>query len=800
MSARKTGKALATLVFLGGMAPALLLPQALVAQGGLILAEGLAPTQLFRLDLVSPGVNEGQYLLDMVHADIVHAITICPGDDRVLGIGADIPAISIVDLGDPVPTDVLVGFLPDEFIFSVFQLACSLDGEFFFTNLLDEGFYTIDPDTDCVGTFPDILCTPQLVGILQTAGGTTVDTHGADIEFTDDGNLYLVTNNIDPAADIRDFYQVDPNTAIATLIKNNVTPENNTGMGETIDGRLITSCVDDNLYQINPANGNATSLGTVTVMDPGGDFTLNIQGGDMAGRAPGGTIIVEKQTDPDGSNQSFAFDPSWDLPFVLSDGQQEIFVDLVPTDDGGGLYSITENVPSGWDLTSAVCDDGSPATAIDLADGETVTCVFTNTLQRGAIGVQKLTVPSGSTQPFEFVPSWKSNFFLTHGALDVTTELMPTSAGGGPYSVSEVVPAGWQLTSATCDDGSTPGNIDLAPGETVTCTFLNTQDIPPPGQIIIQKITDPVSPDGFGFTDNIAIPGAFILSHGQQEIFDDVEPGTYTVTENDPTQQGFLLTDITCIDSDQGGTGSSGDIGTHTATINLDPGETVTCTFTNTEIVDECPPSIDFETDATGNIRLVPGEIIDDLNQPWASEGIWLSTGDPVNHPLMIFDTSAPTGGDVDLGTPNQRFTIPPDFIIPGPGKGNGGKSNQIPRGQVLIISEDGDSTDPDDVDAPGLMRFDFDPPVELTEIRLLDIERGESGGTATAYDDVGNVILTRPLFVLGDNSFEVVQFLRKDVSRLDIELAGSAALTAVIFCEDICILPPVPPERKVKD
>ena len=798
MSARKTnGTVLATLVFLGIMAAAVLLPHPVVAQGGLILSNGLAPTSLYRVDLVSPGLNEGRFLFDFVEAEIVHAIAICPGAQLVLGIGADVPVITAVDLGEAVPTEVLIGSLPDEFTFAVFQLACSLDGEFFFTNLLDEGFYTIDPDTDCTGTFPDIFCTPQLVGILRTADGTTVDTHGADIEFTDDGNLYLVTNNIDPAAEIRDFYRVDPDTAIATLIKEDVTEENNTGMGETIDNRLMTSNVDDNLYQIDPATGNATSLGPITVTNVGPDpFPLDINGGDMAGRAPGGTIVIEKQTDPDGSPQSFEFEPSWAGNFDLTDGEQEIFVDLMPTDEGGGLYSITENVPAGWDLTSAVCDDGSPPTEIDLADGETVTCVFTNTLQRGSIAVQKLTIPTGSGQAFEFVPSWKPNFFLTHGAVDTTTQLLPTAAGGGPYSVTENVPAGWQLTSATCDDGSNPGNIDLAPGETVTCTFVNTQDLPPPGQIIIQKITDPVSPDGFGFTDNIATPGAFILSHGQQEIFDDVLAGTYMVIENDPTQQGFLLTDITCIDSDQGGTGSSGDVGTHTATINLDPGETVTCTFTNTEIVDECPPSIDFETDATGTVRLVPGEIIDDTNQPWASEGIWLSTGDPVNHPLMIFDTSAPTGGDIDLGTPNERFTIPPDFIVPGPGRGNGGKSNQIPRGQVLIISEDADPSDPDDVDAPGLMRFDFDPPVELTEIRLLDVERGESGGTATAYDDVGNVILTRPLFVLGDNSFEVVQFLRKDVSRLDIELAGSAALTAVIFCEDICILPPDPPEK----
>ncbi len=999
MSAKKTGTTLATLVFLGGMAAALLLPQALVAQGGLILAEGLAPTQLYRLDLVVPGVNEGRLLLDMVHAEIVHAIAICPGDDRVLGIGADIPSISIVDLGDPVPTDVLVGFLPDEFIFSVFQLACSLDGEFFFTNLLDEGFYTIDPETDCVGTFPNILCTPQLIGILRTADGTTVDTHGADIEFTDDGNLYLVTNNIDPAADIRDFYQVDPLTAIATLIKEDVTPENNTGMGETIDGRLITSSVDDHLYQINPLNGNATDLGTVTVIDPGGNFTLNIQGGDMAGRAPGGTIIVGKQTDPDGSTQSFEFEPSWDTNFSLTDGQQEIFVDLTPTADGGGPYSVSEIVPTGWQLTSAVCDDGSPITDIDLADGETVTCVFTNTIERGAIAVQKMTVPSGSTQQFEFMPSWKPNFFLGHGALDVTTELMPSSEGGGPYSISEVnIPAGWELTSAICDDGSNAGDIDLDPGETVTCTFVNTLDVAqimihkialggpgtfpftgdlgdfelvfpgddwrtfsdlkpgtytvtelvPPGwdltdldcidptqdssvsgptaviqlspgesveciwedtlrgQIIIEKETEPAGGTGFGFTDNSAAPNAFVLDHNQQKIFANVvTDATYMVIEDDPAPKGYELTDISCEDSDEGGSESTVDIANRKATIHLDPGETVFCVFTNTallgtiivekqtdpdgssqlfefepswkanftlsdgeqnvstdlqpsssrgkgpksrpqgpggngtysvtEIVpagwvltsatcddgsdpsaidlgpgetvtcvflnteefDECPPSIDFETDATGLIPLVPGEIIDDTNQPWAIEGIWLSTDDPANRPLMIFDTSFPTGGDVDLGTPNELFTIPPDFIVPGPGIGDQGDSNQIPRGQVLIISEDGDSSDPDDSDFPGLMRFDFDPPVELTEIRVLDIDDGEAGGTATAYDADGNVILTRPLLVLGDNSFQVVQFLRTDVSRLDIHFMGSAALTAVIFCEDICILPGVPPQTE---
>ncbi len=46
-----------------------------------------------------------------------------------------------------------------------------------------------------------------------------------------------------------------------------------------------------------------------------------------------------------------------------------------------------------------------------------------------------------------------------------------------PTPGSEVnTPAGWELTGgATCDDGSNPSSIDLSAGETVTCTFNNTE-------------------------------------------------------------------------------------------------------------------------------------------------------------------------------------------------------------------------------------------------------------------------------------------------------------------------------------
>ena len=116
--------------------------------------------------------------------------------------------------------------------------------------------------------------------------------------------------------------------------------------------------------------------------------------------------MVEKQTDPDGSAQSFAFDASYDADgFSLSDGQ---------SNDSGDLardYSVSETVPAGWGSTARVCSDGSPANAIArYAAGETVTCVFTNTL--GAeIVVEKQTDPDGDPQSFSFSASYDADGF-----------------------------------------------------------------------------------------------------------------------------------------------------------------------------------------------------------------------------------------------------------------------------------------------------------------------------------------------------------------------------------------------------
>ena len=95
--------------------------------------------------------------------------------------------------------------------------------------------------------------------------------------------------------------------------------------------------------------------------------------------SPVGTIIVEKQTDPDGAPDLFTF--TGDVAGIISDDGQIIVSGLPP-----GTYTSQETVPAGWNLTSIVCDDGNSSGDVStgtatfvLEAGETVMCVFTNT-------------------------------------------------------------------------------------------------------------------------------------------------------------------------------------------------------------------------------------------------------------------------------------------------------------------------------------------------------------------------------------------------------------------------------------
>src|SRR5947207_9821933 len=82
-----------------------------------------------------------------------------------------------------------------------------------------------------------------------------------------------------------------------------------------------------------------------------------------------------------------------------------------------------------------------------------------------------------------------------------------------------------------------------------------------------------------GGTDSFSYTGSAngTISSNNVSIMVNVAVGQYTSVEGAKT--GWDLTSISCDDAN-----STGSTGTRTATFNVEAGETVTCTFTNTKL------------------------------------------------------------------------------------------------------------------------------------------------------------------------------------------------------------------------
>ena len=87
----------------------------------------------------------------------------------------------------------------------------------------------------------------------------------------------------------------------------------------------------------------------------------------------------------------------------------------------------------------------------------------------------------------------------------------------------------------------------------------------------------------------------------------------------------------------------------------------------------------------------------------------------------------------------------------------NGGGPNEHSLGNILIISEDGDASDPDDEWQGGDLIFTFDEPVRIDHLELLDIDSDENGGSViTLTSGSGTQSVSIP--ALGNNSFQQIQ------------------------------------------
>jgi len=147
----------------------------------------------------------------------------------------------------------------------------------------------------------------------------------------------------------------------------------------------------------------------------------------------------------------------------------------------------------------------------------------------------------------------------------------------------------------------------------------------------------------------------------------------------------------------------------------------------------------------------------------------------------MIFDSSNPTGDDEDLGTPNESFG--------GPGKAYNSDpvpSNSLALNNVLIVSEDLDSSDPNDASITGVaLWLDFSA-LGLVTLYAMDVLDVNNPAYVQLLDADDNELLKVDLPITGDNGLAMVDLgPTSGVVKMHVVLNGSGASSGAI--DNIC-------------
>ncbi len=280
--------------------------------------------------------------------------------------------------------------------------------------------------------------------------------------------------------------------------------------------------------------------------------------------------------------------------------------------------TITESANAAYNLTDVTCVNlttsqtlttlTTPSSTVNLVSrqvvvtpigtGAQISCTFTNA-KKPTMVIAKQSV--GGTGSFSFGAGTNG---LPTGPLAISTATSnPSSsspftlnAANTSTSITEAIPAGWQLTGVQCVDASSTvlaATIDLvagaltlpaasvAAGANITCTFTNAKL----GSITIVKDAVPNDAQDFSFTSSGAGTSNFVLdddadaTRSNSQLFSGLSAGSYPVVE--AAAAGWSLTSLTCAgDTD---TGSVVTLGSRQVAIDLDPGENITCTFVNTK-------------------------------------------------------------------------------------------------------------------------------------------------------------------------------------------------------------------------
>jgi len=210
---------------------------------------------------------------------------------------------------------------------------------------------------------------------------------------------------------------------------------------------------------------------------------------------------------------------------------------------------------------------------------------------QGHIIVKKVMVGGTDTFTYSGTPS---------GSISTNNGTITASVAPGQYTSTETVPAGWVLTSISCDDTNSTGNVGTATatfnaeaGETVTCTFTNTNTVVINADLSVTKsddVTTVTAGDGVTRTYTITVSNAG-PSNATSVTLTDAWPSGFTRGTPSPSQG-------TCTNVGPGpnftcalGTLAQGGSATVTVTYTV-PASTLAGPQTNTVIVSSNTPDL----------------------------------------------------------------------------------------------------------------------------------------------------------------------------------------------------------------
>jgi len=250
-----------------------------------------------------------------------------------------------------------------------------------------------------------------------------------------------------------------------------------------------------------------------------------------------------------------------------------------------GSYTLSATTKTGY-ITAATCTNGvngDNTVVVNLKAGDIVTCTFTSSAQPGSITVVQTVDGIAPADAWQF--SGPQGPFTLPATGGTTT----FAAGAGTNTLIVTAKNGY-VVHTTCNNGANGSNsvgITVLPGANVTCTFVATTQ--PANLIVVKQITGGTPDSAWQFTGP---NGGFTLAAagGTQSFI--LPAGTYALAE---TLKSGYTSAVTC---------NNGASGSNLVTVSLQPGNTVTCTFTATaqagtltivKLIDGTTPDSDWQ-------------------------------------------------------------------------------------------------------------------------------------------------------------------------------------------------------------